>query len=141
MEGYTLQWMDKAYMKMKMKMRRLISGEGPSLLPYPITLGRSRWSPATDCSTIFFSLYLCSAALCEASNFMPLYLLVLPACRFPCLPRLLSPCTVPSRMGYSRPELLVAYPYHVVFLALTMVCRSLRGPTASAFFAYRPLHV
>ena len=47
------------------------------------------------------------------------------------LPCFCPPSTVLCRIVFAKPELLVTWPYHFSFLLITIVNRSLCGPTAA----------
>ena len=84
------------------------------LLVYPITLEGSR-STTNDFETTLFHLVLFSAALVELAKSIPVHFLILSSYLFFCLPLVLFPFTVPSRIVFAKPEDLETWPYYLSF--------------------------
>ena len=74
-----------------------------------------------DIKTIPFHPSLSFAALRESPNLIPIHSLMLSSHLFICLPLLLAPFTVPSRIVFAVPKDLEMWPYHLSFCFCTMV--------------------
>ena len=96
-----------------------------SLLRVPI-LGC--WGTTMDVVTTLLHLCRSCADACESAKLRPVHSWMLQAHRFLGLPRFLFPSTVPCRMVLLSPELLVTWPYHFIFLALTVDSRQSCSP-------------
>ena len=88
------------------------------------------WDTTNDFITSFLQCSLFSTALWDLANSRPVHSLMLSSHLFFCLPRLLSPFTVSSKMTLARPDERETYPYHFSFHLFTMVRRSSCGSIA-----------
>ena len=79
-----------------------------------------------------FALF--STALWDMANSRPVHSLMLSSHLFFYMPSLLPPFTVPSKMVLARLDERETCPYHFSLRLLTMVRRSLCGPTAGTDF-------
>ena len=104
------------------------------LLVYPITL-EGRRSTTNDFATTLFHLVLFSAALVELAKSIPvLFFFILSSHLFFCLPLVLFPSTVYSRIVFAKPEDLETWPYYLSFRFLTRVRNSSYSPIAAWIF-------
>ena len=99
------------------------------ILSQSLNLGGCRGT-TDDIATIPFHHSLCSAALRESPNPIPVQSLMLFSHLFFCLPLLLPPFTVPCRIVFAMPEDLEMRPYHLSFCFFTTVRRSSCTPVA-----------
>ena len=82
-----------------------------------------------DFATCFPHFSLFSVALWDLANSRPINLILF-SHLFSCLPGLLPPVTVPSKMGLTRLDERETCPYHFRFSLITMVRWSSCGPIA-----------
>ena len=83
-----------------------------------------------------FNLVLFSATLVELVKSIPVYSLILSSHYFFCLPLLLFPFTVPSRIVFAKPEDLETCPNHLSFRFLVRIRSSSYSFFANLFTGY-----
>ena len=101
-----------------------------------------RWGTTDDFTTSFFLFSLFSTALWDLANSRPVHSLMWSSCLFFCLPRLLSPFTVPCKMVLVRPDERETCPYHCSLVSLRQSggLRVIRLPAGSCHKLPRWLH-
>ena len=86
-----------------------------------------RWGTTVDFTTSFLHFSMFSTALWDLLNSRPVHSLMLSSHLFLCLPYLLPPFTVPSKMILTRPDEQETWSYHCSLRPFTMVRRSSCG--------------
>ena len=85
------------------------------------------WDATDDFTPSFLHFSVFSTALWDLANSGPFHSLMLSSHLFLCLPCLLSPFTMPCKMGLARSDEWKTYPYHCSLRLFTMVRRSSCG--------------
>ena len=91
-----------------------------------------RWGTTDDFATSFLHFSLFSTALWDLPNSRPVHSLMLSSHLFICLPCLLPPFTVPSKMVLARPDEQETCAYHFSLHLFMMVRRSSCSPISAA---------
>ena len=89
-----------------------------------------RWGTTYNFTTSFLHSSLLSTALWDLANSRPVHSLLLSSRLFLCLPCLLPPFTVPSKMVLARPDERETCSYHCSLRLFSIVWRSSCGPAA-----------